>query len=850
MVEKQIIQRPPLSEDCVFALDIGTRSVIGIVGRPQGQLFEVIAIESREHPQRAMIDGQIEDIRQVARIAGEVKEALEEKLCCTLTKVNVAAAGRALKTGRAEYSIDLPAEPVTARQIYELEMGAISQIRKQVSEQRDSLNYYCVGHSVVHYYLDDYPFSTIIGHKGTQARADVIATFLPTEVVDSLCAAMAIIGCEITHLTLEPIAAMNAVIPAELRLLNLALVDIGAGTSDIAISENGSVSAYTMATVAGDEITEELIRKYLVDFQTGERMKHEAAAGQEEIMFQDILGMEYTIPLKDVLNTLRPAVDNLANIICEKIREANGKVPAAVFLVGGGSLAPLLCESVADGLGLDHKKVAVGGNNFIKRVAVGIEDAAGPEYATPLGIALTAVAEGTQHGFYLFINGKKTRLFRNRDLTVMDALLLCGYQYHQLLGHNGKNITYTFNGQKQILRGGHLTPAKIICNGVEANLTMPVNNEDRIDVTPAQDGQDAHLTLTMLEADPFDFQVSIDGTPVKIGRISFINSNAALPGQEILDRDVVETREVFSLEQLCLHLGVASNTLLLNGETRDPATPLQEGDSLTTIETPVPTLEPIPETIPEPEPEPVPVSLNQPEAALIQMQPDVLPTPESEITTNDAAQEQAQAFTMPASDQLSVPPTAVPVSDPKKTADNPELSQGAKSWMEKITQAWESSGGTSPILQEAPVPQPAPIPQEVPAPQQAPVPQEVPAPQQAPVPQQAPIPQEVPAPQHTSASLQTPSAPMATSASIQQDSENVPVLGPRSGIHITLNGEKLWLPHKPQGGYLFLDMLNLVDIDPSKPQGNILLLLNGRNAAYLDNVENGDEIEIRWEKRS
>ena len=103
MVEKQIIQRPPLSEDCVFALDIGTRSVIGIVGRPQGQLFEVIAIESREHPQRAMIDGQIEDIRQVARIAGEVKEALEEKLCCTLTKVNVAAAGRALKTGRAEY---------------------------------------------------------------------------------------------------------------------------------------------------------------------------------------------------------------------------------------------------------------------------------------------------------------------------------------------------------------------------------------------------------------------------------------------------------------------------------------------------------------------------------------------------------------------------------------------------------------------------------------------------------------------------------------------------------------------------------------------------------------------------
>lgn len=922
MVEKQIIQRPPLSEDCVFALDIGTRSVIGIVGRPQGQLFEVIAIESREHPQRAMIDGQIEDIRQVARIAGEVKEALEEKLCCTLTKVNVAAAGRALKTGRAEYSIALPAEPVTSRQIYELEMGAIAEIRKQVSEQRDSLNYYCVGHSVVHYYLDDYPFSTIIGHKGTQARADVIATFLPTEVVDSLCAAMAIIGCEITHLTLEPIAAMNAVIPAELRLLNLALVDIGAGTSDIAISENGSVSAYTMATVAGDEITEELIRKYLVDFQTGERMKHEAAAGQEEIIFQDILGIEYTIPLKDVLNTLRPAVDNLANIICEKIREANGKVPAAVFLVGGGSLAPLLCEAVADGLGLDHKKVAVGGNNFIKRVAVGIEDAAGPEYATPLGIALTAVAEGAQHGFYLFINGKKTRLFRNRDLTVMDALLLCGYQYHQLLGHNGKNITYTFNGQKQILRGGHLTPAKIICNGVEANLTMPVNNEDRIDVTPAEDGKDAHLTLTMLEADPFDFQVFIDGTPVKIGRASFINSNAAVPGQEILDRDVVEIREVITLEELCAHLGVASNTLLLNGEAKDPGTPLQEGDSLTTVETPVSAPEPEPEPIPEPEletisepetqPEPVPFSQPalepQPEPAFIGAQSDVLPTPESEITTNAAVQEQAQAFTIPVPAQPSVPSAAAEAAAPKKAADEPELSQGAKSWMEKITQAWESSASPAVVPQEPVVPQEAPIPQHIPAPEPAPVPQEIPspqpvsvpqpppAPQEAPSPQQIPIPQQEPpvpqeipspepvslpqpppvpqeapsprqipisqqkpsvpqqitVPQQIPVSPQTSPAPMETPAPVQQGVENVsiPVLGPRSGIHITLNGEKLWLPQKPQGNYLFLDMLNLVDIDPAKPQGNILLLLNGRNAAYLDNVENGDEIEIRWEKRS
>lgn len=64
---------------------------------------------------------------------------------------------------------------------------------------------------------------------------------------------------------------MNAAIPAELRLLNLALVDIGAGTTDIAVCRDGSITGYTMATIAGDEITEALMRAFLIDFQTAER---------------------------------------------------------------------------------------------------------------------------------------------------------------------------------------------------------------------------------------------------------------------------------------------------------------------------------------------------------------------------------------------------------------------------------------------------------------------------------------------------------------------------------------------------------------------------------------------------
>ena len=76
----------------------------------------------------------------------------------------------------------------------------------------------------------------------------------------------------VENLTLEPIAAINVVVPEDIRLLNIALVDIGAGTSDIAISKDGSIIAYDMVTTAGDEITEAIMQKCLCNFENAEKI--------------------------------------------------------------------------------------------------------------------------------------------------------------------------------------------------------------------------------------------------------------------------------------------------------------------------------------------------------------------------------------------------------------------------------------------------------------------------------------------------------------------------------------------------------------------------------------------------
>ena len=96
------------AENTIFALDIGTRSIIGMVGVVEEEKVKIIAIEKVEHTERAMIDGQIENIEKVTSLARKVKARLEEKVNFQLSRVCVAAAGRALRTKRAEYEINLP----------------------------------------------------------------------------------------------------------------------------------------------------------------------------------------------------------------------------------------------------------------------------------------------------------------------------------------------------------------------------------------------------------------------------------------------------------------------------------------------------------------------------------------------------------------------------------------------------------------------------------------------------------------------------------------------------------------------------------------------------------------------
>lgn len=502
----------------VFALDVGTRSIIGVVGKVEGGRLHVQAIEKENHSQRAMLDGQIEDIDQVASVARRAIQRLEAKLEMRLTRVCVAAAGRALKSQKASFSLEFAeARQIDDETISQLETGAVSAAEQGILGQPEQTHdrFYMVGYTAAQYRLDGYPLSTLKGHTGKKAEADVVATFLPQEVVDSLYAVVSELGLEVASLTLEPIASLNAAIPADIRLLNLALVDIGAGTSDIAVCQDGSVTGYTMATVAGDEITELLMKKLLVDFRTGEQLKAELD-GADVINYTDILGIEHETPVAELRELVQPVAGNLAKEIAARILELNGKAPSAIFLAGGGSKLAGLRPRVAEELAIDAARVALAGNHFDKHAFSTEYDLKDPEYATPLGIAISSALGLINDSYVVTLNGEPAKIFRSGTFALRDILLMNGYTYRDLIGRTGANLTLTLNGERMFFRGEPATPAEVLLNGEAVGTTAVIHAGDSILFTPAKGGADAAPQLKDLLGGDFRGDITVNGAAASL----------------------------------------------------------------------------------------------------------------------------------------------------------------------------------------------------------------------------------------------------------------------------------------------------------------------------------------------
>lgn len=543
-----------MPEQLVFGLDIGTRSIVGTVGFKENQKkFCVLAQVVKMHETRAMLDGQIHDIGQVANTIAIIKNELQEKIGRELKDVCIAAAGRVLKTVTVKVEYDLEEETkISEEHIHSLELLGVEEaynvMREEVKD--NTLKLHCVGYSVIHYYLNDYIISNLEGHKGRKIAAEVLATFLPTEVLDGLYASVEQAGLYVSNLTLEPIAAIQVAIPVKFRLLNLALVDVGAGTSDISITKDGSIVGYGMIPSAGDSFTEEIAKRYLVDFQTAEKIKI-ACLKKKMVSYKDIMGISHKIETKEIIENLNDTIEKMTKTIAKKICQLNGgNSVSAVFIVGGGGKIHGFDEKLAQYLNLSNDRVAIRGGEVFGEVEF-LQDEIKKDslLVTPIGICLNYY-EQSNNFIFVSVNNQRVKLYNNNKLTIMDAALQVGFPNKSLFPKRGKEIEFVVNGSKRVIRGQLGEAAMIYLNGKKTSINEPISRNDIIEIVPSTKGLDAVYEIRKLPEFYGTIAFYFNEKKITCPKFVEVNGEVVTEYYQVKEKDEITILNYYTLKQI------------------------------------------------------------------------------------------------------------------------------------------------------------------------------------------------------------------------------------------------------------------------------------------------------------
>lgn len=574
------------NEGYVFGLDIGTRSIVGTVGYRVGtDRFIVAAQESIEHTTRAVIDGQIHDIPTVTNTIRQIKDRLEGRIHQKLQDVSIAAAGRVLKTKQVRARFSFSSETkVTQDHIKSLDMLGVEQAYEEIRKDVDNADkkFFCVGYSTVKYFLNGYPMEMIEMHLANFIEVDLIATFLPEEVVDGLYSAVEDAGLHVASMTLEPIAAINIAIPEKFRLLNIALVDVGAGTSDISIVKDGSIIAFGMIPLAGDEVTEAIAKKYLTDFETAERVKRQCER-KKTVSFKDIFGQKLQVTKEDVAEISGDAVRDITKHIAERIIALNGdQTVSAVFVVGGGGKQEGFTEMLADYLGLPLERVAIRGAEVLTQIEFeqpGIHKDS--MLVTPLGICMNYY-EMKNNFIHVMVNDQRVKLYDNGKVTVLDACISSGFSRNNLFPIRGDSIYYTVNGEKTEQKGAAGEVAQIRKNGKEVSLNEFVQENDNIYIKPSTKGETKKITIGEIEPCREEISITLFGRTLLCPKLVEVNGKSVTPQYQVQDGDQIETFDYYSVSGLLEFAGMDKDTLvLLNGREAGAAAKIRSGDVIT-----------------------------------------------------------------------------------------------------------------------------------------------------------------------------------------------------------------------------------------------------------------------------
>jgi cell division protein FtsA len=227
---------------------------------------------------------------------------------------------------------------------------------------------------------------------GTRLEANVHIVTASTTSVQNLVTCVNMAGIAVRNMVLEQLAAADAVLTADEKDLGVALVDLGGGTTDLAIFERGTIGHTAVLPVGGNHFTNDLAVGLRTPIGDAERLKRTHGCALASLVEEDepievptVGGRKPRLLSRSVLAAiLEPRAEEIFSLIRDEIRRAgfDTALNAGVVLTGGGSLLPGMIEIAEQVFDLPVRRgqpEAAGGL---------CESISSPQYATAVGLAL------------------------------------------------------------------------------------------------------------------------------------------------------------------------------------------------------------------------------------------------------------------------------------------------------------------------------------------------------------------------------------------------------------------------------------------------------------------------------
>lgn len=284
MVFEKILQKKSHTPDPNFivGLDIGTEYVKALIAHLQGDQIEIIGVGRAHQELGDMHQGAIADIAGVVKNCEEALAQAEEQAGLQAKRCVIGIAGELVKgvTNTIRYRRPQPDRPLDETEmefiIEKVQDRAATKAQKQIALEtgNDDVEVKLVNSALVSIHIDGYKVSNPIGFQGKDVAVQIYTAFAPMVHIGALERVAGELDLELIAVAAEPFAVSRSVLGTDTNSSFTAiLADVGGGTTDIAVVNDGGVEGTKMFGIGGRSFTNTIASEMQISYDQAEKLK-------------------------------------------------------------------------------------------------------------------------------------------------------------------------------------------------------------------------------------------------------------------------------------------------------------------------------------------------------------------------------------------------------------------------------------------------------------------------------------------------------------------------------------------------------------------------------------------------